>query len=126
MSLLKRLFGNRESPSDAQWQVPIIQEICAAMIRQAPQEWKRVSIVLERTEHGSGQGMHHSAITPEPALDMSLSTDHFLTPNAEVMAATRELELAWVERRYTFKKAIITAVEDADGNWSVRSDYEND
>lgn len=126
MSLFNRIFGKPRDVVDEQWQVPVVQEICSAMIQQIPEHWHRASIVLEVPEHGIGRGLAHSAITPEPALDMALRSTDFVTPDAAVMAATRQLELGWVARKATFKRVIITAIEDAAGNWDIRSDYEHD
>lgn len=125
MGFFQQLFGKRQ-PVDTQWQVPIVQEICVAMIRIAPEDWKSVALVLEVTDKGLGSGLSHSAITPTPVTDLGVRDEKFVTPNADVMAATRKLELAWVERRSTFKRAIITAAEDGSGGWDIRSDYEHE
>lgn len=126
MSILGRFFGKGKSKQvDDQWQVPIVQEICIAMIRQIPAEWDSAYLVLEPTEKGLGTGMTHSAITRNLSTDFSLRDGGFVTPGMEVMAATRRLELGWVERKGTFKRAIISAQRDGE-DWDIKSDYEHD
>lgn len=44
----------------------------------------------------------------------------------DVLAATRQLELGFVARNWTFKRAIISAKRDSEGGWDIRSDYEHD
>ena len=128
MSFLNRIFGKseRENLVDLDWQVPAVQEICIAMIQQVPESWDKVSLVLETPEHGLGKGLIHSAITPEPSTDMVLRSVDFVTPNEAVLLATRKFELGWVERKATFKRAVITAAKDSEGGWEIRSDYEHD
>lgn len=123
--ILQQLFGRKQG-HDTQWQVPLVQEICVAMIRLVPQDWNSVALVLEVTERGLGSGLSHSAITPTPVADFHLQDPHFVTPDAQVIAATRQLELAWVEHRGTFKRAIIMATRDAQGGWDIRSEYEHE
>ena len=125
MSFLQGLFGKRKPARDGQWQVPIVQEICIAMIHQIPEDWDGAYLVLEPTERGIGSGLSHSAITPKPAKDFTLRDGQFVTPDMAVMAATRKLELGWVERKGTFKRAIISATRNGE-DWDIRSDYEYD
>jgi hypothetical protein len=126
MGFFDKILGKRKDVVDEQWELPIVQEICIAMIHQIPEHWDKASIVLEVPEHGLGRGLAHSAITPEPSTDMALRSGDFVTPDTAVMAATRKLELGWVERKGTFKRAIITAAKDAEGGWDIRSAYEYD
>ena len=121
MSFWKRLFGKR----DSQWQVPIVQEICLAMIQIVPNDWNSVALVLEVPPEGLGSGLHHSAITKEPVKDLKLVNSEFVTPDMSVVNATRKLELGWNERKGTFKRAIILATKDTNGDWEIRSDYEH-
>jgi hypothetical protein len=125
MGFLQNLFGRRRDKLTAQWQTAAIQEICIEMIRQIPGDWESATLVLEVTERGLGGGLAHSAITQKRGDDFKLQDTEFVTPNAEVMAATRKFELGWVEQKGTFKKAIITAQRDGE-NWEIRSDYEHD
>src|SRR5579871_1192566 len=101
MGLFNKLFGKR-NPRDAQWQVPVVQEICAALIRIIPPNWNAVVLTLDVPEHGIGKGLTHVIKSPEGHKDVVM-------PTMEVFAATRKLELGWVERKSTFKRAIITA-----------------
>lgn len=121
MSFWKRLFGLPESP----WELPFIQDICIVMIRMIPSHWDSVALVLEVTPNGIGSGLAHSAITPTPVKDFGITGPDFVMPDMSVFSATRELELAWVAHKVTFKRAIITAVRDAEGNWDVRSTYQD-
>lgn len=94
------------------------------MIHQIPETWASVALVLEPTEKGIGTGLSHSAITPSVSEDFALRNGKFVTPNMEVLAATRQLELGFVERKGTFKKAIISATRDGE-DWEVKSEYEH-
>ena len=125
MGLLDRLFGRRKDEAGDQWQVEAVQEICIAMIRQIPEDWKSAYLTLEVTERGLGSGLSHSAITRRLRRDGLLRDAEFVTPDGAVMAATRKLELGWVERGKTFRRVIISATDDGDG-WQIRSDYEHD
>lgn len=124
IGLLQRIFGRREAVKDEQWQVPIVQEICIAMIRQIPEHWNSAVLVLEPTEKGIGTGLSHSAVTPQASKDFALRDGEFVTPDMAVMAATRQLELGWVERKGTFKRAIISAIRDGE-DWDIKSEYEH-
>ena len=124
MSFLQKIFGKRQAVQDEQWQVPIVQQICIAMINQIPENWDNAVLVLEPTEKGIGTGLSHSAITPRARKDFALHDGEFVTPDMEVMAATRQLELGWVERKGTFKKAIISAICDGE-DWDIKSEYEH-
>jgi len=128
VGLFDRLFGKtkRDNPADASWQVPLVQQVCIAMIRSIPDEWDTVYLVLEPTEKGIGTGLSHSAITRTLAADFKLHDTDFVTPNMDVLAATRQLELGFVSRNWTFKRAIISAKQDSEGGWDIRSDYEHD
>ena len=123
MGFLQKLFGKREAPVDNQWQMPIVQEICIAIIHQIPEDWSSATLILEPTEKGIGTGLKHSAITPQGSRDFALTNGVFVTPDMEVMAATRKLELGFVERKGTFKRAIISAIQDGE-NWDIKSEYE--
>lgn len=125
MGLFQRLFRGRSAENDVAWQTPIVQEIALAMLRQIPDDWDSAVLVLEVNERGLGGGLTHSAITPQQAQDFALPGSAFVTPNAEVLAATRKLELGWVERKGTFLRAIISAVRDESG-WGIQSDYEHE
>ena len=125
MGLLGRILGRRRDAADNAWQAPIVQEICMEMIRLAPNEWTSAYLILEVTDRGFGSGLSHSAITPELSEDGAIHAPNFVLPDMAVMAATRKLELGWLERNKTFKRAIISAVEDADG-WQVQSDYQHE
>jgi len=126
VGFLQNLFGRRKNVVDAQWQTPIVQEICVAMIRQIPEQWDSAVLVLEPTEKGLGSGLSHSAITPQSASkDFTVQGGEFVTPNMEVMAATRKLELGWLERKSTFKRAIISATREGE-DWTIKSDYEHE
>ena len=124
MSLLQKIFGKRKDVQDQQWQVPFVQQICIAMIHQIPENWNSAVLVLEPTEKGIGTGLTHSAIMPRASKDFALRDGEFVTPDGEVMAATRQLELGFVERKGTFKKAIISATRDGE-DWEVKSEYEH-
>ena len=124
MGFLQKIFGRREAVRDDQWQIPIVQEICAAMIHQIPQHWDSAVLVLAPTEKGIGTGLSHSAITPQASKNFALRDGEFVTPDMEVMAATRQLELGWVERKSTFKRAIISAIRDGE-DWDIKSEYEH-
>lgn len=126
MGFFQRLFGRRRStPPDPQWQVPVVNEIIVAMIRLVPEEWESVYLVLEVTDKGIGSGLAHSAITRKLSKDSALRDGDFVMPDMDVMAATRKLELGWVERQSSFKRAIISAVRDEAG-WAIRSEYEHE
>ena len=125
MRFLKKLFGKRETALDDQWQFPVVQEICIAMIHQIPEDWNSAFLVLEPTENGIGTGLRHSAITAEAGPDFKLRDGNFVTPDMEVMAATRKFELGWVERKTTFKRAIISAIRDGE-DWEIKSGFEYD
>ncbi|MCW3062789.1 MAG: hypothetical protein JWQ02_4610 [Capsulimonas sp.] len=127
MNILKRLLGAGKTPRevDGAWQVPVIQEIAVAMIHQIPEEWTSAKLLLEPTEQGLGRGMRHSAITPQSGDGFALQDSHFVMPDMAVMAATRKLELGWVERKATFKRAAITATRDDSGGWGIQSEYEH-
>jgi len=124
MSLLKKIFGKHEAVRDEQWQVPIVQQICIAMIHQIPEHWDSAVLMLEPTEKGIGTGLSHSAIMPRPSRDFAIRDSEFVTPDMDVMAATRQLELGWVERKGTFKRAIISATRDGE-DWDIKSEYEH-
>ncbi len=125
MGLLERLFGRRKDSADEQWQVPIVQEICVAMLQLVPEGWESAYLVLEVPAEGLGKGLSHSAITRDrPAPDGRVRAGEFVTPDMAVMAATRKLELGWLERQKTFKRVIISATDAGDG-WQIRSDYEH-
>ena len=125
--MLGRLFRNRRR--DDAWQTDVIQKIAIQMLRQVPEDWDRASLVLEVSEKGLGAGLQHSAITPDPAESsekgFKLTDSRFVLPDFDTLAATRELELGWLERKRTFKRAIITVRDDGDG-WEIRSEYEHD
>ena len=117
MGLLNRLFG-KQREDDAQWQVPVIQEICATVIRIIPASWNSVTLTLVVPPHGLGKGLSHSISSPEGHKEVVM-------PTMEVFAATRKLELGWIERKSTFKRAIVSA-ERMGEDWSIKSDYEHD
>ncbi|MGO8673085.1 MAG: hypothetical protein ACLQVD_17215 [Capsulimonadaceae bacterium] len=96
------------------------------MIRSIPEEWDTVYLALAPTERGIGSGLTHSAITRRASPDNKLPDADFVTPNMEVLAATRELELEFVKRKWVFKRAIIFAKRDSEGDWDIRSDYEHE
>ena len=48
-----------------------------------------------------------------------------LLPDKDVFAATRTLELEWLERKKAFKHAITTARRETEG-WEMRSEYEQE
>jgi len=116
MGLLNRLFG-KQGNNDAQWQVPIVQEICATLIRIIPPNWNSVALILDVPPHGLGKGLSHSISSPEGHKDVVM-------PTMEVFAATRKLELGWVERKSTFKRATISAQRMGE-DWSIKSEYEH-
>lgn len=124
MGFFQRLFGQRRAPESPEWQTPIVQEICVAMLRQIPEDWESAYLVLEVTEKGIGSGLTHSAVMRKLSKDFALKDGDFVMPDMTVMAATRKLELGWVERKCTFKKAIISAVLTGD-DWEIRSEYEH-
>ena len=127
MGFLDRLLGKTKvGPPDGSWQVPLVQQICIEMIRSIPEEWDTVYLVLTPTERGIGGGLSHSAITRQPSKDGILPDADFTTPNMEVMAATRAFELEFAKRKWTFKRAIISAKKDDEGGWDIKSDYEHD
>jgi hypothetical protein len=117
MGLLDKLFGKTKQNSHAEWQVPIVQEICITLIRIIPPHWNSVALVLDVPEHGLGKGLSHSIKSPEGHNDVVM-------PTMEVFAAARKFELGWVERRSTFKRAIISAQRNGE-DWSINSDYEH-
>ncbi len=124
MRLLGKIFGRRPQGTEIEWQTPIVQEICLAMIRQIPDDWNNAALVLRPTEHGLGSGLFHSAISRQhPDHDFTLQDEHFVTPNLEVMAGTRKLELAWLQRKVTFRKAILRVFREGE-KWIVESEYE--
>lgn len=131
MGLFGRLFGKRNNIAGEQWQLPFVQEICIAIIQQIPEDWNSAFLVLEVPEHGLGRGLAHSAIMETRAADFALTDGEFVTPDMAVMTATRQFELAWVERLKTFKqavvfrRAILSATRDGE-DWVVKSDYEYD
>ena len=127
MGFLDRLFGkpNRKDVNDPEWQVPAVQAICIAMIRQIPEEWDSAYLVLEPGESGFGNGLAHSAISRKRPDGMALQDGSFVTPNADVMEATRAFELGWVQRKCVFRKAIISASREGE-DWEVKSEYEHD
>ncbi len=125
MSLFRRLLRGRKQQDDAQWQTPNVQEICIAMIRLIPDTWDSAALVLEVPEKGMGTGLSHSPITPQPLKDFAVRGPDFVMPDNEVFAATRKLELGWMERKGTFKRAIITARKDEEG-WQIQSEYEHE
>ena len=129
MGIVSRILGGRRNVKAETWQRQAIQKIAAEMVRQIPPDWDRAALVLEPTGKGFGQGMHHSPITPDPAPSTDkgfmLKDTQVVLPDSELMAAAREFELGWVERKATFKRAIITVKQDADG-WEIKSDYEHE
>ena len=124
MSFLQKVFGKRKTATNDEWQVPIVQQICIDMIHQIPENWNSAVLILEPTEKGIGTGLSHSAITPRASRDFALSDGEFVSPNMEVLATTRLLELGWVERKGTFKRAIISATRDGE-DWDIKSEYEH-
>jgi len=117
MGLFDRLFGKRKEDADALWQQPVIQELCITLIRIIPPHWKSVALTLDVPEYGLGQGLSHSISSPESHKDVVI-------PTMEVFAVTRKLELRWVERKSTFKKAIISAQRNGE-DWVIKSEYEH-
>jgi hypothetical protein len=117
MGLFDKLFGKPKQNTHAEWQVPIIQEICITLIRIIPPQWNSVTLILDVPEHGIGKGLTHSIKSPEGHTDVVM-------PNMEVFAATRKLELGWLERKSTFKRAIISAQRNGE-DWNIKSDYEH-
>jgi hypothetical protein len=122
MGLWTKLLGRRNATSD-QWQTPIVQEICIAMLRLVPKDWKSAYLVLTVPDEGLGRGLSHSAITRQLSEDGALRDAEFVTADMEVFAATRKLELGWMGRRKTFERAIISAIDDGNG-WQIRSEYD--
>lgn len=117
MGLFDKLFGRQRQVTDAQRQVPVIQEVCVTLIRLLPPHWNAVALSLDVPDHGLGKGLTHSIKSPEGHRDVVM-------PTMEVFAATRKLELGWVERKGTFKRAIISAQRDGE-DWKIKSDYED-
>ncbi len=117
MGFFSKLFGVRRSDDDNRWQTPIVQEICANLIRIMPPHWNSVVLTLEVPEHGPGSGLTHVISSPE-------GHGEVVMPTMDVFAATRKLELGWVERRGSYKKAIISAERDG-LDWIVKSEYEH-
>jgi hypothetical protein len=122
MGFWDSLWARRRESGD-QWQTPIVQEICIAMLQLVPKEWKSAYLVLDVSDDGLGNGLVHSAITPQLSEDGAVHDAAFVLPDMAVMAATRNLELGLMERRKTFKRVIISAVADGE-DWQVRSDYD--
>jgi hypothetical protein len=116
MGFLDKLFGKRQGDADAQWQTPVVQEICITLIRIIPPHWNSVALTLGVPEHGLGQGLSHSISSPEGHNDVVM-------PTPEVFAASRKLELGWVERKSTFKKAVVSAQRNGE-DWAIKSEYE--
>ena len=117
MGFLDKFFGKRQNDADAQWQTPVVEEICITLINIIPPHWNSVALTLDVSEGGLGSGLIHSISNPEGHKDVVL-------PRMEVLAATRKLELGWVERKGTFKKAIISAKRDGE-DWDIKSEYEH-
>jgi hypothetical protein len=117
MGLFDKLFGKGQAAADAEWQQPVIQEICITLIDIIPPHWNSVALTLGVPEQGLGEGLSHSIASPEDHKDV-------VTPTMEVFAATRKLELGWVERKSTFKKAIISAQRNGE-DWAIKSEYEH-
>ena len=117
MGLLDKLFGKPKKVTDAQWQVPAVQEICVTLVRIIPPHWNAVALTLDVPDHGIGKGLSHSIKSPEGHKDVVM-------PTMEVFEATRKFELGWIERKGTFKRAIISAQRDGE-DWSLKSDYEH-
>jgi|SRR5215471_4252690 len=117
MGFLDKLFGKRQDDPDALWQTPVVQEICITLIRLIPPHWNSVVLTLGVTEQGLGQGLSHTISSPEGHKEV-------VVPRMEVLVATRKLELGWVERKCTFKKAIISAQRDGE-DWNIKSEYEH-
>jgi hypothetical protein len=117
MGFLDKLLGKRQNNSQPEWQAPVVQEICIMLIRIIPPHWTAVVLALDVPEHGIGKGLTHSIRSPEGHKDVVM-------PTMEVFAATRKLELGWVERKSTFKRAIITAERNGE-DWNIKSDYEH-
>src|SRR5262249_27250064 len=115
MGLFDVLFGKKNA--DTAWQTPLVAEICILLVRSIPPHWNRVALILEAPEQGIGNGLSHSISSPEGHKDIVM-------PSMEVLAATRKLELGWVERKSTFKRAIISAQRVGE-NWSIKSEYEH-
>ena len=116
MGLFDKLF-KKQSGADAAWQVPVIQEICITVIRLIPPHWNSVALTLDVPAHGIGKSLSHSISSPEGHKDVVM-------PTMEVFAATRKLELGWVERKSTFKRAIISGQRVGE-DWAIKSDYEH-
>jgi len=118
MGFFDKLFGKLEENSDAQWQTPVVQEICITLIRTIPPHWNSVALTLDAPEHSLGKGLSHSISSPEGHKDVVM-------PTMEVLAATRKLELGWVERKSKFRKAIISAQRVGE-DWTIKSEYEDE
>lgn len=121
MGLLDRLFS-RHSVDDA-WKHEAEREVCGAMAYLAPADWPGIALTLEATDRGFGQGLSHSALTSEPSVDGKISDARFIMPDADFMAVTRRLELAWVAHGATFQRCVLEAVRDEEG-WSARATYD--
>jgi hypothetical protein len=117
MGFFDKLFGTRQDDADAQWQTPVVQEICISLIRLIPPHWNSVLLTLGVPEQGLGQGLSHTISSPEGHKDVVM-------PTMEVFAVTRKLELGWVERKSTFKKALISAQRNGE-DWAIKSEYEH-
>lgn len=117
MGLFDKFFGRQNQNANAEWQVPVVQEICITLVRIIPPHWNAVALYLEVPEHGIGKGLAHTIKSPEGHKDV-------VTPGMEVFSATRKLELGWVERKKTFKRAIISAQRSGE-DWSIKSEYEH-
>jgi hypothetical protein len=117
MGFFDKLLRKRPDDADAQWQTQVVQEICITLIRLIPPRWNSVLLTLGVPEHGLGKGLSHAISSPEGHKDVVM-------PTMELFASTRKLELGWVERKSTFKKAIISA-QRAGEDWSIKSEYEH-
>jgi len=117
MGFFDKLFGKRPDEADAEWQTPVVQEICITLIHLIPPHWNSVALTLGVPEHGLGNGLSHAISSPEGHKDVVM-------PTMEVFAATRKLELGWAERKSTLKKAIISAQRNGE-DWAIKSEYEH-
>ncbi len=111
---------------DQSWQVPLVQEICAAMIRRAPNDWNSAYIMLTPHDEGLGTGVSHSAIQRTPSDGTLLSPNDYVMPDTDVMAATRRFALAWIDHDIApFNHAVISATRPEGGkDWEIRSEYD--